>query len=54
MFTLKFTGGMKSLLFPVLLLMAATGLFLLFGLASLSGIIIIYILLSSIKYMFKI
>ena len=54
MFTLKFTGGMKSLLFPVLLLMAATGLFLLFGLTSLSGIIIIYILLSSIKYMFKI
>lgn len=54
MFTLKFSGGMKSLLFPVLLLMAATGLFLLFGLASLSGIIIIYILLSSIKYMFKI
>ena len=54
MFTLKITGGMKSLLFPVLLLMAATGLFLLFGLASLSGIIIIYILLSSIEYMFKI
>ena len=54
MFSLKFTGGMMSLFFPVLLLMAATGLFLLYGLASLTGIIIIYILLSAIKSLVKI
>ena len=54
MFSLKFSGGMMSLLFPVLLLMIATGLFIYFGIASLSGIIVIYILLSSIKFFFKI
>ena len=54
MFSLKFSGGMMSLLFPVLLLMIATVLFIYFGIASLSGIIVIYILLSSIKFFFKI
>jgi len=34
--------------------MIATGLFIYFGIASLSGIIVIYILLSSIKFFFKI
>lgn len=54
MFSLKFSGKMISLFFPVLLLMAATGLFLLYGIASLSGIIIVYILLSAVKSIIKI
>ncbi len=53
MFNLKLKGGMDEMLFPVLLLIGATVLFLLFKVAALSGIILLYILLSSIKFVFK-
>ena len=54
MFSLKFSGGMDTLLFPSLLLIGAIILLLQFGIAVLSGIIVLYILLSSIKYALKI
>ena len=54
MFSLKFSGGMNDLLFPSLLLMGATALFLYYGIAVISGIIVLYILLSSIKFVLKI
>ncbi|MDG1053043.1 MAG: CDP-alcohol phosphatidyltransferase family protein [Flavobacteriaceae bacterium] len=54
MFSLKTNEGMLSFLFPVLLLIGATLMFLLYGLAAISGTIILYVVLSSIKYLFKI
>lgn len=54
MFSLKFGGGMRSLLFPLLLLMGSVLMYLSFGLAALSGIVVLYILLSTVKYVFKI
>ena len=54
MFSLKANEGMRSFLFPVLLIIGATVLFLLYGLVAISGAIILYIVLSSIKYIFKI
>ena len=54
MFSLKANEGMRSFLFPVLLITGATVLFLLYGLVAISGAIILYIVLSSIKYIFKI
>jgi len=54
MFSLKANEGMLSFLFPVLLLIGATLMFLVYGLAAMSGTIVLYIVLSSIKYIFKI
>ena len=54
MFSLKANEGMRSFLFPVLLIIGATALFLLYGLVAISGAIILYVVLSSIKYIFKI
>lgn len=54
MFSLKANEGMRSFLFPVLLIIGVTALFLLYGLVAISGTIILYIVLSSIKYIFKI
>ena len=54
MFSLKFSGGMSALFFPVLLLIGSTILLLQFGITVISGIIVLYILLSAIKYIFKI
>lgn len=54
MFSLKANEGMRSFLFPVLLIIGVTALFLLYGLVAISGAIILYIVLSSIKYIFKI
>lgn len=54
MFSLKANDGMLSFLFPVLLLIGVIILFLLFGLAAISGAVLLYVLLSSIKYMIKI
>ena len=54
MFSLKANDGMLSFLFPVLLIIGATALFLLYGLVAISGAIILYVVLSSIKYIFKI
>jgi CDP-diacylglycerol--serine O-phosphatidyltransferase len=54
MFSLKANQGMRSFLFPVLLIIGATALFLLYGLVAISGAIILYLVLSSIKYIFKI
>jgi len=54
MFSLKANEGMRSFLFPVLLIIGVTALFLLYGLVAISGAIILYIVLSSIKYIFRI
>lgn len=54
MFSLKAKEGMTSFLFPVLLLIGTILFFLQFGLAAISGAIILYIFLSSIKYVVKI
>ena len=54
MFSLKANEGMRSFLFPVLLIIGVTALFLLYGLVAISGAIILYVVLSSIKYIFKI
>ena len=54
MFSLKANEGMLSFLFPVLLIIGATAMFLLYGLVAISGVIILYVVLSSIKYIFKI
>lgn len=53
MFSLKLSGDMNALLFPILLLVGATTLFLFFGIAALSGIVLLYIVLSSVKYVLK-
>ena len=54
MFSLKANEGMPSFMFPVLLMLGVTALFLLYGLVAISGAIVLYIVLSSIKYIFKI
>ncbi len=54
MFSLKFTGGMNALLFPVFIFMISIGLFIIYGATALSGIILIYIALNVIKNLFKI
>lgn len=54
MFSLKFDGEMRSLFFPLLLLMGSIAMFLNFGLAALSGIVLLYIVLSAVKYVSKI
>ncbi len=54
MFSLKANEGMMSFLFPVLLFIGMIVLFLLYGLAAISGTILLYVALSSVKYVFKI
>ena len=54
MFSLKANEGMRSFLFPVLLIIGVTAMLLLYGLVAISGAIVLYVILSSIKYIFRI
>lgn len=54
MFSLKPSGNAREMLFPIILIMGATGIFIVFGLAAISGIVLLYIVLSVIKFLFKI
>ena len=54
MFSLKFSGGMNALFFPVLLLIGSIILLVQFGITVISGVIVLYVLLSAIKFIFKI
>ena len=51
MFKIKPTATMGELLFPILLLIGTTVLFLVYGLAAISGVILLYMGLSAIKFL---
>ena len=53
MFSLKPTGNMGEMFFPILLLLGAIAMLIVFGLAALSGIVVLYMLLSTLKLLTK-